>query len=108
MSSTIDFNEAAGHALERAYLPSDVIEQRARVLEILALAPGEHVLDIACGPGYHARTAARMGLRAIGMDLRPEMLDFAQKQAPDAPVEWYVGNMCDFHLDEPVDMAAVV
>jgi SAM-dependent methyltransferase len=64
------------------------------------------ILDIACGPGYHARTAARMGLRAVGMDLRPEMLDFAKQQAPDASVEWLVGNMCDFQLDAPVDMAA--
>ncbi len=63
------------------------------------------IIDIACGPGYHARTAARMGLRALGMDLRPEMLEFAKQQAPDAPVDWMVGDMCDFKLDKPVDVA---
>ena len=66
------------------------------------------MIDIACGPGYHARACARQGLRAVGLDLRPEMLSFAQKQAPDAPVEWFLGNMCEFHLSAPVDMAVCV
>ena len=63
------------------------------------------IIDIACGPGYHACAAARMGMRAFGMDLRPEMLEFAKQQAPDAPVDWIVGDMCDFQLDKPVNMA---
>jgi len=33
------------------------------------------LLDIACGPGYHAWEAVRRGLRSIGLDLRPEMLE---------------------------------
>lgn len=51
-TSTIDFNEAAGNALERAYLTSDVIDQRAAVLRALDLKPDEHVLDV--GPGWSA------------------------------------------------------
>lgn len=66
------------------------------------------MIDIACGPGYHARACARKGLRAVGLDLRPEMLEFAKEKAPDANVEWFVGNMCDFQLSAPVDMAVCV
>lgn len=65
------------------------------------------VLDIACGPGYHARDLARRGLRAIGLDLRPEMVAFARDQvaSEDLDLTWQVGDMRDFRLEAPVDMA---
>lgn len=61
------------------------------------------LLDIACGPGYHACEAARRGLRSIGLDLRPEMLDLGA--AEGARVEWLAADMRDFPLDQPVDLA---
>lgn len=65
------------------------------------------VLDIACGPGYHAREFAKRGLRAVGLDLRPEMLLFAQEQAAleNVSIQWIAQDMRYFELDEPVDMA---
>jgi SAM-dependent methyltransferase len=65
------------------------------------------LLDIACGPGYHARAIARQGTRAIGLDLRPEMLRFAAHQASAEGVEvtWMQADMRDFQLEAPVDMA---
>ncbi len=57
-TSTIDFNEAAGNALERAYLTSDVIDQRAAVLMALDLKPDEDVLDLGPGPGLLLREMA--------------------------------------------------
>lgn len=67
----------------------------------------QSVLDIACGPGYHARTAARRGIRAIGLDLRPEMVAFARDQALAEGVEvtWLAADMRHFQLESPVDMA---
>ena len=59
MSSTIDFDEAAGSALERAYLTSDVIDQRVSVLVALALIPDEHVLDVGPGPGLLLQELAK-------------------------------------------------
>lgn len=69
-------------------------------------APGT-VLDIACGPGYHARALALEGIAATGLDLRPEMLRFAadQASAEGAPVEWLAADMREFRLKSPVDMA---
>ena len=64
-------------------------------------------LDLACGPGYHARALARRGLRSYGLDLRPEMVDFAQREAEregTAPT-FFTGDMRSFELPEPVDMA---
>lgn len=67
----------------------------------------QSVLDIACGPGYHARALAQRGVRAVGLDLRPEMLEFAQEQAAaeGVQVEWLAADMRNFQLDPPVEMA---
>jgi SAM-dependent methyltransferase len=65
------------------------------------------VADLACGPGYHARDFARRGLRAVGLDLRPEMVEFARAEAAAEgcpPVEWVVGDIRDFTLTAPVDL----
>jgi SAM-dependent methyltransferase len=67
----------------------------------------QSVLDIACGPGYHARAAACVGLRAVGLDLRGEMLQFAADQAAaeGVSVEWLEADMRYVKLSEPVDAA---
>ena len=68
------------------------------------------LLDICCGPGYHARAGARAGLRAVGLDLRPEMTVFAAEAAArdGVSVDWVVGDMRDFALSQPVDLALCV
>lgn len=69
----------------------------ARVLlDTLLVAPGEHVLDVACGTGVVTRMAAeRVGPtgRAVGLDLSAPMLDVARrKPAPNgAPIEYLEG-----------------
>jgi SAM-dependent methyltransferase len=65
------------------------------------------VLEVACGPGYHARACALAGLRTAALDLRPEMIDYARDQAAaeQADVQWMVADMRDFQLDRRVDVA---
>lgn len=69
--------------------------------------PPAAMLDIACGPGYHAREAARRGIAAYGIDLRPEMISFAREQAAAdrVDVHWMAGDMRRFSLPKPVDIA---
>ncbi|HEX9796467.1 MAG TPA: class I SAM-dependent methyltransferase [Anaerolineales bacterium] len=69
--------------------------------------PLESVLDIACGPGYHARAFARQGVRAAGIDLGEAMIQLAGEKAVDEglSVEWLVGDMRQFTLSQPVDLA---
>src|SRR5919199_285936 len=43
-------------------------------VERQALAPGQHVLDAACGSGNLTIPAARTGARVTGIDLVPELL----------------------------------
>ncbi len=65
------------------------------------------VLELGCGPGYHARAFARRGFWAAGLDLRPQMLAFAAAEAgrEDAPVrQWIEGDMRDFRAARPLDV----
>lgn len=88
MSSTVDFNEAAARALEAAYGTTDVVEQRAAVLRLLGLEPGQAVLDIGSGPGLLARELAdAVGPtgRVCGLDLSEPMLEMGRRRCADRP-----------------------
>ncbi|MGE5338725.1 MAG: class I SAM-dependent methyltransferase [Gemmatimonadota bacterium] len=52
----------------------------ARVLDQLALPPGSNVLEIGCGWGGFAHTAALAGHRVTGLTLSPAQLSFAREQ----------------------------
>ena len=65
-----------------------------RVVEIAAPAPGEAVLDIACGTGAGARLAAPRvmpGGRVIGLDNDPGMIEVARHLATERShdTEWH-------------------
>jgi ubiquinone/menaquinone biosynthesis C-methylase UbiE len=82
------FDEASARALEVIYMTPDVVAQRARVLDLLALVPGERVLDIGVGPGLLAHDLARLvgeTGRVTGIDLSPDMVAVAQNRLRDMP-----------------------
>jgi ubiquinone/menaquinone biosynthesis C-methylase UbiE len=71
----------------------------ADLVERAALAPGERVLDLACGTGVVARAAAeevgKSGAVA-GLDLNPGMLAVARSlPSAGAPIEWVEGSALD-------------
>lgn len=65
------------------------------------------VLDLACGPGYHARALATRGIRATGVDLSKEMLELAERKSREEAlnIRWVNADMRSFRLKNPVDMA---
>jgi len=71
----------------------------------------QSAIDIACGPGYHARALAMRGYQTFGLDLRAEMLRFAtesqdREQISDKNLtQWIEADMRTFKLKSPVDMA---
>ena len=69
--------------------------------------PLRSLLDNACGPGYHARIAAARGIKSYGLDLRPEMVEYARQRAAEDGVEvtWIAADMRKVRLPEPVDFA---
>jgi SAM-dependent methyltransferase len=65
-------------------------------LEMLAIAPGEHVLDLACGPGNFTRdfaSAAGEGL-VVGIDASPTMLALAARNSPNANTAYVRADAC--------------
>jgi len=69
--------------------------------------PLSSMIDIACGPGYHALLFAKRGVRTTGLDLRPEMVEFGRELAAMEGVEvnWIASDMRNFTLAQPVDLA---
>ena len=63
----------------------------ARLVRHAAIAPRMRVLDVACGTGVVAITAARLGATVTALDLTPQLLDRARENARVAGVE------IDFH-----------
>jgi SAM-dependent methyltransferase len=55
---------------------------------------GQRVLDVACGTGVAAVTAARFGARVTGLDLTPELLERAREnsQLAEVQIDWHEGD----------------
>lgn len=51
------------------------------IIEKLELKGNEKILDLACGFGRHSLEFARRGYQVTGVDITPEYIDYATKQA---------------------------
>jgi SAM-dependent methyltransferase len=58
----------------------------APLLDAADISPGQHVLDVACGPGYLAAAAAQRGAIAQGLDFSAAMVGIARASHPDIVV----------------------
>jgi ubiquinone/menaquinone biosynthesis C-methylase UbiE len=67
--------EAAWSGLTRSFIP--------RLVQAVSLAPGQHVLDVACGPGYVAKAVREKGAEPIGVDFSAEMVRLANERNPE-------------------------
>jgi SAM-dependent methyltransferase len=59
-------------------------EERARALEMLAIGPGDRVLDVACGTGAFTRLFAAEGAEVTGVDASRTMLEQAVREGGGA------------------------
>jgi SAM-dependent methyltransferase len=79
------------------------LEPAARhVIERAAIAPGERVLDIACGTGNAALIAAQAGARVVGLDSAARLIDVARERAANAgaDAEFVVGDALELPFDD--------
>jgi ubiquinone/menaquinone biosynthesis C-methylase UbiE len=96
---------------ERYLVPSIFAPWALDLVEVAALRPGDRVLDIACGTGIVARTAARRlndGASVVGLDLSAAMLEVASSAAKAEGViaEWREGDAAKLPLaDATFDVA---
>ena len=61
------------------------------MLDELGVRPGTRLLDVACGSGLAANTAARRGATVSGLDAAMPLIDIARARTPDA--DFRVGDM---------------
>jgi len=89
---------------EEAYADSAAyLAHRADLIVSLgpALAPGDTVLDLACGDGGLARFLD--GFRYLGVDVSPEMAEAGRRHGRDV----VVGDLNDFVPPEPVEATTI-
>lgn len=74
----------------------DTDEEHRRALAMLSIAPGDRVLDVACGPGNFTSDFARAASEGlvIGIDASGPMLDAAVRDADRANVAYLRGDAC--------------
>jgi SAM-dependent methyltransferase len=78
------------------FAPLEMVTMRTaiRLVKHAGIRSGQRVLDVACGTGVVAVTAARLGAQATGLDLTPELLERARSNAEIAQVQidWHEGD----------------
>lgn len=68
---------------------------------LLAIRPGERVLDIACGNGVFARRLAALGARVVATDFSARFLDLARARGTSGAAE------IEYHLVDATDEEAL-
>lgn len=85
----------------RGSYPEIAVNYLSMAGELVALSgveEGDAVLDVGCGTGTVAITAARRGAQVTGVDVTPEMLEEARRNAEIAGVDdvtWREGDAAD-------------
>jgi SAM-dependent methyltransferase len=76
----------------------------ARLVKCSGIRTRDRVLDVACGTGVVAITAARLGARVTGLDLTPELLERARENSLTAGVEieWREGDVENLPFDNAI------
>lgn len=74
----------------------------ARLVKFAGVQVGQTVLDVACGTGVVAVTAARMGASVRALDLTPELLERARynSQTAEVQVDWQEGDVEKLPFDD--------
>src|SRR6266403_2655276 len=78
-----------------APLESMTTPTAARLAKFADVQSGQRVLDVACGTGVVAITAARIGANVTGLDLTPELLERARENSgvAEVDVDWREGDV---------------
>ena len=81
--------KAAQREAWASFVPVEIMTTppAAKLIKFAQVAPGQRVLDVACGTGVVAVTAARRGAKVSGLDLTPALLERARKNAAIAGVD---------------------
>ena len=92
----LEFDEQMGKRLEALYAIADAVRRRRLVRAAIGASPGEHILDVGCGPGFYcAELLEEVGPKGgvVGVDRSPQMLALAARRCEGhANVEFREGD----------------
>jgi SAM-dependent methyltransferase len=95
-AETFQVSAEAAERYEAQFVPAIFAEWAPRLIEIAGVEAGQRILDVACGTGIVARTAADRlagSGQVIGLDLNPAMLAVAGRVRPE--LDWRQGDAAD-------------
>lgn len=77
-----------------------------RALTMLKPEGGERVLDLACGTGRHSRELTRRGFEVVGVDISPELLEMAEREAGEAglAISFMQADLRELELSDEFDL----
>lgn len=85
------------------FVPSPPAVVKA-MLDLAEVGPGDVVFDLGCGDGRLVIAAARLGARAVGIDIDPGLIRRSQENArlaqQEARTEFRRGNLFEAELSE--------
>jgi len=95
MEALDQFKEAAKQGWS-SFAPTEMVTASVapRLVRLAGIEAGMRVLDVACGTGVVALTAARRGARVTGIDLTPKLIERARENAEimGLDVRWLEGD----------------
>ncbi len=103
MDPIAQFKEGAKQAWS-SFAPTEMVTGSAaqRLVKFAGITRGTTVLDVGCGTGVVALTAARIGAKATGIDLTPKLLERAKENTSitKLEVEWHEGDVEAMPFDD--------
>jgi arsenite methyltransferase len=108
----LQFDDAAtSRLMEEFNASAGATRRRTRLLDVLALKPGEHVLDVGPGPGHYAfamSSAVGDSGRVAGVDNAKDSIETAQRRCSGlANVSFSLGDAGDLPFDAATFDAAI-
>lgn len=101
MTETFNLSLEQAHAYEDLFVPALFAQWVPTLLQTAGVAPGQRVLDLACGTGVVARQAAELvgpAGQVSGVDLNPAMVEVARETA--STIDWRVRDVGDLPYDD--------